>query len=929
MSGRDARDDFPESVKRDLCDRVGGLCSRPGCRVVTKGPRADSPKAKSIGRASHIHAAAPGGPRYDASQTPEQRCSFENGIWLCANHAAEVDADVSRFSAVELRGWKEDAENVAQSMIGRSAAGIGLGAARGLIAIGPDVVAEGRVLRTAFGVWTVALDEFVLGDLTDLRRFADSFPGLPPDDCYLCLQTDGVGRMLVDAPTTDLTSGVVVELHVAAPLPLAEARKQFDANRMPTDLALALSGDEPDLDPTGREVSGADTIAQLLVSHLSTCKGGHCVGGEHGSRVAELGERLGRENLTGIIAIETIRLATVPHEDAFKNELYVPFAFIERVRGVRLLPTNSAAFLKAAITLDVFGVGPNKEFIVPISTSTESLHQPPPLLAPGPLKVDNETSELTEPDETLLTILREGNVWMRLALIARESDMTEPACWAALADLKRRAFVGLQEGGLPRAAKLTETGWTLANSIAVLVPDGRADEWAEGLEPLSLAVVDTVAEQQIRLENSMSKLSHVRATVRKRVDGVDLAMATKGIEKLVASQHLTQSGGVEAHYHVTIRGLLASSWGANSVRVLESTWDLLSTSHSADPSVMRFYWEALRRVGRLPRKAFNLAYVAITLAKLSPGLYTDNVGRWWTVPPELDRVLDHGTLLDYLRRSFPPDTTPAPKLRGAVAAVLVSEPEGGKPEKGAAEGAGGRSLSEVRLFDGTEPPTGASRLLLATFDVPGRITLDSGRRELTGVLSRQLGRVASETELDDALRPLIQRGFLEAHAAFKPEDDEPPFPDMKSTRIKIDGEPDEGEPYYRVTVPSGLRAARLCAGLKNLGRKTPWLLGPSRLDDQVLVSFTLPANTVSSAAHWCCTSHMDDVGRAMEGLLTGGFIEPVREGGKPVRLGEETVHRLTVAGELRAAKVAHELTLVARQVVRLSAASAGAPVATK
>ena len=81
MQGRDARDDFPEPVKRDLCDRVGGRCSKPECQVFTKGPRADSPKATSIGRASHIRAAAAGGPRYDASQTPEQRRSFENGIF--------------------------------------------------------------------------------------------------------------------------------------------------------------------------------------------------------------------------------------------------------------------------------------------------------------------------------------------------------------------------------------------------------------------------------------------------------------------------------------------------------------------------------------------------------------------------------------------------------------------------------------------------------------------------------------------------------------------------------------------------------------------------------------------------------------------------------------------------------------------------------
>lgn len=379
MSGGDGRDEFLANVKRDLCDRVGALCSRPDCRIFTKGPRADSNKAKSIGRAAHIHAAAPGGPRYDANQTPEQRRSFENGIWLCANHASEVDDDESRFSADELRGWKRDAEELAQGMIGKTPMVSGSAAARGLIAIGPEVIVLGRVLRTARAMWTIAVDAFVLGDLTALRHFADSFPELAPDDCYACVEADGVGRMLVDAPATDLTSGVVVELHVAAPVPRDIARTQFDANLRGTDIALDLSGDEPDLDPMFCEVSGADTIAQTLVSHLSTCKGGYCVGGEHGSRVAELHEKLGPEHIASIIAIETIRLATVPHEDTMFERSYVPFDFIQRVRGVRLLPTTSAEFLKAAITLDVYGVGSKKEYVVLISISTEHLGTPPPL----------------------------------------------------------------------------------------------------------------------------------------------------------------------------------------------------------------------------------------------------------------------------------------------------------------------------------------------------------------------------------------------------------------------------------------------------------------------------------------------------------------------------------------------------------------------
>ena len=269
-------------------------------------------------------------------------------------------------------------------MLGKPALSTGVAAGVGLIAIGPNVLAFGRVLRTARGTWTVGLDHFVLGDVTALRRFADSFPELESDDCYVCVEADGVGRMLVDAPTTDLTSGIIVELHVAAPLPLAEARKLFDATLRGPDLAFDLSGDEPDLDPMGTEVSGPDTIAQTLMMHLSTCKGGYAVGGEHGSRVAEFNERLGPEHITSIIAVETIRLATVLHKGAVLKRWFTPFDFVERVRAVRLLPTASAEFLKVAILLDVHGLEAATEFVVPISTSTRHLGIPPLLMLPDP-----------------------------------------------------------------------------------------------------------------------------------------------------------------------------------------------------------------------------------------------------------------------------------------------------------------------------------------------------------------------------------------------------------------------------------------------------------------------------------------------------------------------------------------------------------------
>jgi hypothetical protein len=47
----------------------------------------------------------------------EERRSPENGIWLCANCATEIDKDPTRFPVSLLRQWKEDAEYEALKLL--------------------------------------------------------------------------------------------------------------------------------------------------------------------------------------------------------------------------------------------------------------------------------------------------------------------------------------------------------------------------------------------------------------------------------------------------------------------------------------------------------------------------------------------------------------------------------------------------------------------------------------------------------------------------------------------------------------------------------------------------------------------------------------------------------------------------------------------
>lgn len=107
---RNPRDDFSPKTKLQLAKRAGWLCSDPGCRRTTVGSNSDGDGEVVVGVAAHICAAAQGGPRYDPNMTPEQRCSVDNGIWLCQLHARIVDSDERHFTVELLQRWKAEAQ---------------------------------------------------------------------------------------------------------------------------------------------------------------------------------------------------------------------------------------------------------------------------------------------------------------------------------------------------------------------------------------------------------------------------------------------------------------------------------------------------------------------------------------------------------------------------------------------------------------------------------------------------------------------------------------------------------------------------------------------------------------------------------------------------------------------------------------------------
>jgi hypothetical protein len=87
-----------------LYAKSGNRCAFPGC------PMAISDGLTLFGEAAHIKAENAGGPRYDPTQSSEERRHFENLILLCGVHHKCVDDDIESYPVERLQRIKRDHE---------------------------------------------------------------------------------------------------------------------------------------------------------------------------------------------------------------------------------------------------------------------------------------------------------------------------------------------------------------------------------------------------------------------------------------------------------------------------------------------------------------------------------------------------------------------------------------------------------------------------------------------------------------------------------------------------------------------------------------------------------------------------------------------------------------------------------------------------
>lgn len=103
---------FTSGTQKALFRLARGTCYFPGCSREILTYESGEPLVDV--QIAHIAAAEPGGPRFDASMTDEERRSIDNLILLCQAHHNLVDkVRPEDFPADELRRWKSENEDPA------------------------------------------------------------------------------------------------------------------------------------------------------------------------------------------------------------------------------------------------------------------------------------------------------------------------------------------------------------------------------------------------------------------------------------------------------------------------------------------------------------------------------------------------------------------------------------------------------------------------------------------------------------------------------------------------------------------------------------------------------------------------------------------------------------------------------------------------
>lgn len=344
------RDNFSAKTVSCIALRAGHHCSMPTCGITTAGPSDSSPdKAVNMGVAAHITAAAPGGPRYDSSMTPEERGSISNAIWLCQSHSRLIDVNPDAFSVSQLHQIKQ-AHEAAQSarLEGVSTPD----SYADFVALGPEIIFTGELIGVADNVWSFRVDHFFRGDLSRLIDFSERFDALNHYDRFVLVNALGDGRQLKSAP-----KWTKVQEHIQISVAVIQSFPRIDAQDLPMD--LAFDGDLVFSNGDLATVKGLEALPQKIQMCLSTSRGEMLFNPAWGTRIREYSKDFFNTPwLPRLVKLETIRMACIPYVEHSTATPSTPLMSVRKVVAVEMLSTTgSKGSFPFRFDLEIEGIG--------------------------------------------------------------------------------------------------------------------------------------------------------------------------------------------------------------------------------------------------------------------------------------------------------------------------------------------------------------------------------------------------------------------------------------------------------------------------------------------------------------------------------------------------------------------------------------------
>ncbi|SCX35876.1 hypothetical protein DSM25559_5195 [Agrobacterium rosae] len=193
----------------------------------------------------------------------------------------------------------------------------------GLIAIGPDIIAGGQIVRVDAAGIVVRLTFFLQGSADDLLAFVRRFDAHVPLSRYVLLSEPGLGGLLADAPVIE-RDGTAWTMTF---------QWQPDGTRRPASRLAGMSRQ------TGKMISGEEYWKQYFGMALERPPGTWFASMASGSHLSELYEGLrGSIWFEHLVKCELVRLACIPAPARLGSPSPgpPPFQCVRRVLGVRV-----------------------------------------------------------------------------------------------------------------------------------------------------------------------------------------------------------------------------------------------------------------------------------------------------------------------------------------------------------------------------------------------------------------------------------------------------------------------------------------------------------------------------------------------------------------------------------------------------------------